>query len=152
MPITGRSKTELTMDEILSRTSEFQIFMHFNPNKNWELNSATNSCFREDKNPSMVIGNRKGYISFIDWGNPEFRGDCFKFVQLLYNLPNLNSTLEFIDKDMGLGIRNNIPKDQVKKTIVQYKEPEINKRSAFIQVKTRKFTERDLIYWNAYYQ
>jgi len=150
MPITGKKKHELTMDSVLARTSDLAIFTHFMPNKNWELNCATNSVFREDKNPSLVIGNKMGYISYIDWGAPEYRGDCFNFVKQLHNLSNLDAVLRLIDSSMGLGIQSGSEPITAPLSVINKKQ-EVNKRTAFIQIVTRKFTKEELAYWAAYH-
>lgn len=151
MPISGKLKTELTMDSVLEKISEFSIFSYYMPDKTWKLNEVTISPFRSEKNPSFIIGNRNGYISYIDFGDTNFRGDCFKFVQQLYNLSTLNDVLVKIDSDLGLGIRG--AGTGVYKEIVKgYKQPEITKRNTIIQVQSRKFTKEELSYWNEYHQ
>lgn len=151
MAIRGKKKIELTMDSILEKVSDYDIFRWYMPTKDWKLNEITYSPFRNEKNPSFIIGNKRGYISFIDFGNTEFRGDCFTFVKKLYNLSNLDEVLKKIDADFGLGISSGIVKDY-KKITGEYKQPEIVKRNTLIQVVTRKFTIEELAYWNAYHQ
>jgi DNA primase len=151
MAIQGSKKTELTMDSILEKVSDYDIFKWYMPTKDWKLNEITYSPFRTEKHPSFLIGNKRGYISFIDFGNTQFRGDCFTFVKLLYNLANLDEILKKIDSDFGLGISSNEIKDY-KKITGEYKQPEIVKRNTLIQVTTRKFTNEELAYWNAYHQ
>jgi len=151
MAIAGNKKIELTMDSILEKVSDYDIFRWYMPTKDWELNEITLSPFRREKNPSFIIGNKRGYVSFIDFGNTEFRGDCFTFVKKLYNLANLDEVLRKIDKDFGLGISSSEIKDY-KKITGEYKQPEIVKRNTLIQVTTRKFTNEELAYWNTYHQ
>lgn len=149
--IKGKNKQELTMESILSKISEFDVFSYYMPHKNWELNTVTLSPFREERNGSFLIGNKRGYISYIDFGDTSKRGDCFKFVQQLYSLSTLNDTLSKIDTDFKLGIRNGIPGDY-KEITKAYKQPEVTKRNTFIQVETRKFTSEELAYWAQYHQ
>jgi hypothetical protein len=112
---------------------------------------VTYSPFRKENNPSFLIGNRKGYISFIDFADTSLRGDCFTFVKLLYGFNNLYDALKMIDKDFGLGIIG-APTEEYKKIVAEYKQPEITKRNSLIQVVTRKFTNNELEYWNSYHQ
>lgn len=150
MSISGPKKKELTMDTILERTSELEIFSHFMPDKNWKLNEATLSPFRSERNPSFVIGNKSGYISYIDFGRQEYRGDCFNFVKQLHNLANLDSVLKLIDKDMKLGITEGF---EVRKSVpIKIEKQEITKKNTLIQIITRKFTKQELDYWAQYYQ
>lgn len=153
--IQGRKRTELTMDSILSKVSEYDIMRKFMPHGNWELNEVCISPFpREGKlesHPSFIIGNKRGYISYIDFGDTSYRGDCFNFVKQYCNLYTLDDVLKRIDKEFGLGLSSGEVKDY-KKEISQYKQPEITKRNTIIQAVTRKFTKEELSYWNDYHQ
>lgn len=151
--IQGHKKTKLTMNAILDKISEFDIFMHYMPNKDWKLNIPTISPFREEKNPSFLIGNKKGTLSFIDFSDTKYRGSCFDFVQMLYTIPDLYDVLRMIDRDFGLGISSGENKGAYTKIISEYKQPEeLGKRYSLIQVKTRRFTKEELSYWNDYHQ
>jgi|SRR6478736_2410589 len=152
MPIQGKLKQDLTMDSILSKVSEFDIFKAYYPG-NFELNQVCISPFPRSKgietHPSFVIGNKYGHLSFIDYGDSEKRGDCFNFVRLITHSSTLNETLEHIDSKFGLGFRG-VQRDY-KKAISEYKQPEVTKRNTVIQVVTRKFTLEELKYWSEYH-
>jgi hypothetical protein len=149
--IQGKKRQELTVRAILDKISDYDIFRMYMPDKSWKLNQVTYSPFRKENNPSFLIGNRKGYISFIDFADTSLRGDCFTFVKLLYGFNNLYDALRMIDKDFGLGIIG-APTEEYKKIVAEYKQPEITKRNSLIQVVTRKFTNNELEYWNSYHQ
>jgi hypothetical protein len=149
--IQGKKKQELTVKAILDKISDYDIFRMYMPDKSWKLNQVTYSPFRKENNPSFLIGNRKGHISFIDFADTSLRGDCFTFVKLLYGFGNLYDALKMIDKDFGLGIIG-APTGEYKKIVAEYKQPEITKRNSLIQVVTRKFTNSELEYWNSYHQ
>jgi hypothetical protein len=149
--IQGKKRQELTVRAILDKISDYDIFRMYMPDKSWKLNQVTYSPFRKENNPSFLIGNRKGYISFIDFADTSLRGDCFTFVKLLYGFNNLYDALKMIDKDFGLGIIG-APTEEYKKIVAEYKQPEITKRNSLIQVVTRKFTNNELEYWNSYHQ
>lgn len=150
--IQGPKKTKLSIEAILSKVSEYDIFRYYMPERDWKLNKVTYSPFRKENNPSFIIGNKLGYISFVDFADTNLRGDCFNFVQALYNLPNIIEVLKLIDRDFGLGISSGKATEEYKKIISEYKQPELEKRYSIIQVKTRKFTNRELEYWNQYHQ
>jgi hypothetical protein len=99
-----------------------------------------------------MIGNKLGYLMFIDYADTSLRGDCFNFVQKLHNLPSVSDTLKMIDRDFGLGFSTGIMTGEYKKIISEYKQPEIEKRYSLIQVKVRKFTKSELDYWAEYHQ
>ena len=150
--ITGERKTKISIEAILSRISEYDIFRYYMPNHDWKINRVTYSPFRPENNPSFMIGNKLGYLMFIDYADTSLRGDCFNFVQKLHNLPSVSDTLKMIDRDFGLGFSTGIMTGEYKKIISEYKQPEIEKRYSLIQVKVRKFTKSELDYWAEYHQ
>jgi hypothetical protein len=122
------------------------------PDKSWKLNAVTFSPFRNENNPSFLIGNRYGKLSFVDFADGTKKGDCFTFVKLLYNLHTIDDVLKLIDRDFGLGI-SGMPTGEYKKITAEYQQPEeLGKRYSYIQVVTRPFTQEELAYWNLYYQ
>jgi len=151
--IKGKRKTHLTVENILKLVTEYDIFRWYMPTKGWKLNTVTLSPFRRERNPSFLIGTKHGRISFIDFADTSFRGDCFDFVKLLFNLPGISDALLLIDKDFGLGLADGKPTHHYKKVVGEYKQPaDLSKRYVLIQAKTRKFTKEELSYWNQYHQ
>lgn len=151
--IKGEIKTVLSTKSILNKISEYDIFRYYMPDKSWKINQATLSPFRNERNPSFVIGNKKGNLTFIDFGDTSKKGDCFTFVQMLYNLPSIAEVLRMIDRDFGLGITKGTNTGEYKKIVKEYQQPEeLGKRYSLIQAITRKFTNEELAYWNQYYQ
>lgn len=151
MNLTGK-RSKLSIEEILKRVTEYDIFKWYMPERNWQMNKMTYSPFRREKNPSFVIGNKYGKMGFIDFADTSKRGDCFNFVQLLFNLASITDALKMIDKDMGLGLSDGKGTGEYKKVISTYKQPEENKRYSLIQAITRKFTQEELDYWAQYHQ
>jgi hypothetical protein len=149
--ITGKRKVTLTTETILQKVTEYDIFRWYMPDKSWKINQVTYSPFRQESNPSFIIGNKHGRLSFIDFGDTSRRGDCFSLVKMLYNLSTIDDVLKMIDRDFGLGIHGLATQEYVK-IISAYKQPEESKRYSMIQVKTRKFTQEELAYWNQYHQ
>jgi DNA primase len=150
--INGVRKTKLSIEAILSRISEYDIFRFYMPNQDWKINRVTYSPFRHENNPSFMIGNKMGYLLFIDYADTSKRGDCFNFVQMVHNLPNMSETLRKIDKDFGLGLSTGVITEDYKRIISEYKQPHLEKRYSLIQVKVRKFTKSELDYWAEYHQ
>jgi len=151
--IQGDIKLRLTPQAVLSKISEYDIFRFYMPAKDWKINQVTYSPFRNENNPSFLIGTRKGYLSFIDFADTSKRGDCFTFVKMLFNLATMDDVLRMIDRDFGLGFLPGTSTDKYKAIQKEYKQPEdLGKRYSLIQVVTRKFTNEELAYWNEYYQ
>jgi hypothetical protein len=150
--ITGRKRTILTPESVLKLISEYDIFKYYMPDQSWKINRATYSPFRQENNPSFIIGNKHGRLSFIDFADGDKRGDCFTFVKLLFNLSSMDDVLKLIDKDFGLGIHGKAT-GEYKKITAEYQQPEdLGKRYSLIQVVTRKFNSEELAYWNEYHQ
>lgn len=151
--IQGSKRITLTPESILKKISAYDIFMMYMPKNNWKPNIKTISPFRIEQDPSFLIGNKNGTLGFIDFGDTNYKGDCFTFVKMLYNLPNMDEVLKMIDKDFSLGISSGIYTGDYKKIISEYKQPEeLGKRYSMIQVVSRKFTKEELAYWNQYHQ
>lgn len=150
--INGVRKTKLSIEAILSRISEYDIFRFYMPNQDWKINRVTYSPFRHENNPSFMIGNKMGYLLFIDYADTSKRGDCFNFVQMVHNLPTMSETLRKIDKDFGLGLSTGVMTEDYKRILSEYKQPHLEKRYSLIQVKVRKFTKSELDYWAEYHQ
>jgi len=149
--IKGTKRTNLTVENVLKRISEYDIFRHYMKNR-FELNHPTYSPFRYEENPSFLIGNKYGTLYFIDFADTDKRGDCFEFVKKLYGI-SMSEALKMIDRDFGLGILPEHNTGEYKRIKSSYKQPEeLGKRYSVIQVVTRKFTKEELSYWNQYYQ
>ena len=149
--IKGVKKTNLTVENILKRISEYDIFRHFMKNR-FEINTPTYSPFRYEEHPSFLIGNKYGTLYFIDFADASKRGDCFEFVKQLYGI-SMSEALKLIDRNFGLGILPEHNTGEYKRIKSSYKQPEeLGKRYSVIQVVTRKFTKEELSYWNQYYQ
>jgi DNA primase len=150
--IQGRKKPNLTTDGVLEKISEYDIYKMYMPHQNWKINVVTYSPFRNEKNPSFIIGYRGGILKFIDFGDSSKKGNCFNFVMMLFNI-SLNDALLMIDRDFGLGIVTASPIKKYERIVSDYAQPTAtSKREYFIQVKTRRFTNEELAYWNGYYQ
>lgn len=148
--IKGKLRISLSIDTVLERTSPFEIFKYYIPG-DWKINEIMCSPLRNDKNPSFLIGNKYGELNFKDFAIDEHKGDCFKFVKILYNLPNLDTVLKVIDRDLNLGIsEGSTVRTSIIKPII--KNEGVTKRNTLIQVITRKFNEKELLYWKCFLQ
>ncbi len=150
--IQGRKRVNLTTDSILEKISEYDIYKLYMPHQNWKINVVTYSPFRNEKNPSFIIGYRGGALRYCDFGDSSKKGGCFDFVMMLFNIP-LREAMLMIDRDFDLGIVTGSSTKNYERIVSDYAQPTAtSKREYFIQVKTRKFTNEELAYWNGYYQ
>lgn len=151
--IKGVKRARLTPDAILDKISDYDIFRFYMPHQNWKINTITYSPFRNEKHPSFLIGYKSKHLTFIDFADTSLKGNCFEFVQTLFNLSNFYEALKMIDRDFDLGLSTNTSTQNYKRIVSEYSQPTaVMKREYFIQVKTRKFTHEELEYWNSYYQ
>ena len=150
--IQGRKRVNLTTDSILEKISEYDIYKLYMPHQNWKINVVTYSPFRNEKNPSFIIGYRGGALRYCDFGDSSKKGGCFDFVMMLFNI-SLREAMLMIDRDFDLGIVTGSSTRNYERIVSDYAQPTAtSKREYFIQVKTRKFTNEELAYWNGYYQ
>lgn len=154
MGISGSKKPSfLTPDKILEKITEYDIFKYYMPNTDWETNVVTFSPFRNERNPSFMIGNKQGRLTFIDFADTSKRGSCFDFVRMVFNLKDLKEVLSLIDRDFGLGFSRETNTEQYKRIVSQYIQPvRAVKAYSNIQVIVKAFTNDELAYWNQYHQ
>ena len=154
MGITGRLKPSfLTPEKILEKITEYDISKYYMPNTDWEPNVVTFSPFRNERNPSFMIGNKQGRLTFIDFADTSKRGSCFDFVRMSFNLKDLKEVLALIDRDFGLGFSRETNTEQYKRIVSQYIQPvRAVKAYSNIQVVVKAFTNDELAYWNQYHQ
>jgi DNA primase len=153
MPVNGmkRAKTIKT-DSILEKVSEYDIFRYYMTHTDWKLNVVTFSPFREEKNPSFIIGNKHGRLTFIDFADTSKRGSCFDFVKMLFNLRDIQEVVKLIDRDFGLGFSRQTNTEEYKRIITEYKQPvKTIKTYTNIQAVVKRFTNEELAYWNQYH-
>lgn len=134
-----KEDTPITLDYILSRVSEYDIYARYLGQ--FKVGFIYNSPFRKDKNPSfgIFLSKRSGKLLFKDHGSG-ICGDIIKFVSELKGLTNYNDILNTIIKD--LKIKN----DTVLTSTYDYKSTS----STVIGVVRQPFTEADLEYWAKY--
>ena len=153
MPVSGVVKPKtIKTDSILEKVSEYDIFKYYMPHTNWKLNVVTFSPFRDEKNPSFIIGNKHGRLTFIDFADTSKRGSCFDFVKMLFNLRDIQEVVKLIDRDLGLGFSKETDTQEYKRIITEYKQPvKTIKTYTKIQATVKRFTNEELAYWAQYH-
>ena len=89
----------ITLEEILNRTTEYDIYRLY-IGKSFKIGHIMNSPLRNDKNPSFGIFkcNKSGDLLFKDHSTGE-AGNCIKFVQLKFDI-SYNESLKKIWNDI----------------------------------------------------
>lgn len=131
--------TDITLDYILSKVSEYDIYAHYLGQ--FKVGAIYNSPFRKDKNPSFGIyySKRTKQLLFKDHGTGEC-GNIVKFVSLYTGLTNYNDILKDIVKQL------NITTDTKLDSSKQY----IPSSETVIGIVRQKFTPTDINYWSQF--
>lgn len=131
--IKGKSKTRthLEKEDILSKVTMYDIYRHYQGP--FTVNDVCINHHRGEKNPSLIISSRLAtYLRHKDFGDENWRGDCFNFVQQIHGC-DFQTALQTIDRDMNLGLSNG--KVDTTKRIITWEQPEIeSKRPPLFQV------------------
>jgi 5S rRNA maturation endonuclease (ribonuclease M5) len=137
-------KTKITEQDIFSKITPLEIYEFYMPHR-FVLNKLCKNPFTgKDNNPSFIIGDKFGTITHIAF-NSDNKGDCISFVCQLYNIDR-RQALSKIANDLKYGTRNS-------KVVIQesfQKEHEV--QYSTIQVIYKPFTQKELEYWEDYYQ
>lgn len=147
--IKGKVKNRLTIENVLSKITDYDIYKMFMPTK-FTPNRVTRSPFHKDDTPSFLIGNKNGKYSHIDFADGEKRGGCLDFVMQIEGV-DLDNALRLIDKRFGLGIEGTEVK--YKEIVSKYEQPEIDQieYEVHIEATHKVFTQKGHEYWNAYH-
>ena len=152
MAVSGRVKVLLTIENVLKRVSEYDIYK-FYLGREFALGVATYSPFRKESNPSFsIIKGNNGKLRHLDYADTQNSGDVINFVCQLYHITPSQALLK-IDHDFNLGITS--PSESVKsmdfKRIESKPHLDEEKKKSIIQVVSRRFDPTELIYWKSYH-
>lgn len=128
----GKKKFELSASWILERVSEWQIYQMYLPK--FSLNRKILSPFRKERVASFSVFVKGNNLYHRDWGDGQFRGDCWDLVGSLYGL-NYPKAVRKVAEDFGLVDAGGV----IEGAVVEYIQPEIVKKSFII--KTNRWKE-----------
>lgn len=139
---TSKIKEHLSLEVLLSKTTEYDIY-NFYSNKKLEIGTITNSPLRTDNNPSFGIFKSKNNntLLFKDLSTG-ISGNCIKFVQLLFNI-TYSQALKKIWDDI---VNKNISYSGYGEHISRWKPTTKTK----ISIQRKNFTGTDIKYWESY--
>lgn len=145
-----KGKKKLTKQSILNKVDDYNI-IRFYLGQDFDFKKKFPSPFREKKvdnkpNLTFFVGD-DDKILFKDFANGK-GGDCFTFVQELYNLDYYQTLLK-INEDLGLNAESDF---LIKDLKIQLKEKpgSIHKQEKVIQIVPKSFTHEELKYWEDY--
>tara|TARA_R110002012_G_scaffold36162_3_gene102348 strand:- start:884 stop:1879 length:996 start_codon:yes stop_codon:yes gene_type:complete len=144
------SNDHLHTDVILSKITEYDIFMYYCPSfKN--LNKKFCSELREDNTPSASIAVWRGNLLYKDFGYPGHTFNCFSYVQFKYNVSFVDA-LRIIDCDFNLNLSS---KNSEKLFTMGYlgitgNQPKYDQKQTIIRKKRRPWNTEDAKFWSKY--
>lgn len=163
-------------EEILARTSNgLDVFRHYLPVK-WRVGRNFLNPLYEDSKASCNVyyDRRSGTYKMKDFGNGDFSGDCFFLVAKIKGLDCRNAAdfvevLETIDRELCLGIGEELPSDVVRERRAKLRDAGTTERNGLrepdetgeglaeperkprpYRTTQQAFTENELGYWNGY--
>jgi hypothetical protein len=97
-----RKGKPLNKEEILKKISTYDIYRQYQGP--FALNEITVNKHRGETNPSLIISSKLHFdLRHKDFGDSNWRGDCFNFVQQIYKC-DYNQALIKINTDFDLGL------------------------------------------------
>ena len=151
MAIHSRNSNDyLHTDVILSKITEYDIFVYYCPNFK-KLGKKFNSDLREDHSPTVSIIPYNGKLLYKDFGNSDHAFDCFNYVKYKYNCSFIDA-LRIIDCDFNLKLSSNTAAKQFTMGIMGYRQktPEFKKSLVIIKKKKRLWNKEDATFWSKY--
>lgn len=140
---------QITGEYILSQVDDSLIYSRYLGTA-FKIGTRMRSPFRRDENPSFSITFNPHWLKLMwkDFGTGEV-GDCFKLIAKLRGI-TYNEAVDLVACDLGMkdGCISVFNKEELSKA-KQYKET-FKKREYLIQIEPRKFTEKELDYWDQY--
>ena len=152
MAIHGRSSEDyLHTDVILSKITEYDIFMYYCPSFT-QFGKKFCSELRNDKTPTAHIIPWNGKLLYKDFGKSEHVFDCFDYVIEKYNCSFINA-LQIIDCDFNLGLSARKEAIQFTMGYMAYRQnsPALQlHKPVIIRKKKRSWTKQDANFWRKY--
>ena len=147
---------ELTVDNILAKVGEYDIFKAYCPNFK-EVGVKFSADDRSDSSPSCMISPYNGSLWYKDFGKSDKAVTCFQYVMNKYGL-NFIQSLGVINMDFDLGLKPYIEHVPSLNYIGLPDKPEITnklhskeKYDVIIDVNYRKWLSLDGDYWHQRY-
>jgi hypothetical protein len=150
MPVKGRIKGQLTIQNVLKKIADYDIYRYY-IGHDFVQGKAFHSPLRTDNNPSFTITIVNNKLKHMDYGDNSIKGDCLDFVCQLFKVTPSQALLK-IDNDFGLGISSSSTNTGEYKAIIAEHKP-ISKTVSHskITVVSRRFDTAELAYWKLYH-
>ena len=133
---------ELSLDSILSKVTEYDIYSYY-IGSSFKLGTVMSSPFRQDKNPSFGIfkSNKYSTLLYKDYGTGN-TGNCVQFVQELFNISYRDSLIKILGDLVNNNLRRSVEGISIKE--------DYESVSTIISIKKKNFCKIDDDYWGQY--
>jgi len=138
---------DITIDEILSNVSEYNLWKHYCKNFD-DLDKSFLSELYEDSRPSCrIFISADNTILYKDFGTGECHNWC-TYIQAKYNC-TFKEALDIVANDFSLRKK----KPDIKPNIIigKLEEPKRAKKKSFIDIISQPYTLTDYDYWKQYH-
>jgi len=106
----------------------------------FQLGKTIKNPFYADTKPSLSFyTDNNGQIRFNDFGNPDYKGNCFDFARFFYKM-NISTKEGFYDLLKRLN-------QDMRLELVEYQQKE---QKHFRNVSCKEFTDSELMYWSQF--
>lgn len=137
--IQGTAKERHTLEGILLKVSEYDIFKHY-IGGDFILNDLIENPWESQNTPSFLVSDRTGHLTFRDFSDTSIRGNLTEFLKRCHPGKNYDEILTAVVQDLGT------------ERMPSIRTPPKRKGPALIQVTRKPFDEQDLSYWKLFYQ
>lgn len=142
---------ELTVKNILSRISEYDIFKTYCTNFQ-QIDKLFLSELRNDHKPTckIFVNPRENNLMYIDFAAESY--NCFGYIQAKYGV-GFNDALNIINRDFNLGLHITWSKKEIITNIIgEHKYKKVIERNNYnkISKKRRNWLQEDINYWIQY--
>jgi len=132
----------LTLDELLKRVTEYDIYHHYLGNK-LKIGRVMSSPFHEDKHPSFgIFKSSNGTLLWKDQATGE-TGNVLTFVKKIENFYNISQALKLIYDKFIKGVIS-----QTKEGL--YIKDYYENTNRILSIQRQNFTKNDDAYWGKY--
>lgn len=149
--ISTKKYKELSLENIFSQISDYDIFKYYIPSFK-DVHKSFTSPLRKDKKPDVrIFKTSTGEFMYKDFAYPEHTFGCISFVMELYNI-DFRQALETINNDFNLGLGYNTTRSTKKPPKTVSKEfLDTIKTEKLIRIVSKKYNWYNRRYFNQYH-
>jgi hypothetical protein len=137
--IQGTAKERHTLEDILSKVTEYDIFKYY-IGGDFTLNDLIENPWESQNTPSFLVSDRTTHLTFRDFSDTSIKGNIVEFLKRCHPGKNYDEILTAVVQDLGT------------EKMPSIRTPPKRKGPSIIQVTKRSFDTADLEYWKSFHQ